>query len=179
MVLHTDRLVLEPCTQSHFEGLHAINADPEVMRFITGRAETREETHAVIERVQARWRRFGYSWWSFIEPSTRVIVGLGCLQNLRRCGSEPDPECPLEIGWRLRRDSWGRGLATEAGRAMGDYAFSVLGAQELLAVCDPENVASSGVMKRLGMRYRGLENWYTRPCATYVVSAADWRTTRC
>ena len=50
------------------------------------------------------------------------IVGAGCIQNLRRSGNTPDLDCPLEIGWRLRREKWGRGYATEAARAMANFA---------------------------------------------------------
>src|SRR6266446_10257101 len=51
----TARLRLEPFENGHLDGLNAMNADPEVMRYLTGRPETREETLAAIERVKARW----------------------------------------------------------------------------------------------------------------------------
>ena len=98
--LKTDRLRLVPCDDEHLEGLSALNSDPEVMRFISGRPETRSETQHMIDRVKARWTRYGYSWWSFIELASDQIVGAGCIQNLRRTGADPDLSCPLEIGWR-------------------------------------------------------------------------------
>jgi RimJ/RimL family protein N-acetyltransferase len=172
--LSTPRLRLEPCELSHLDGLHVVDGDPEVMRFITGSAETRDQTRAVIERVQARWARWGHSWWTFIALDTHEVVGAGCIQHLRRGGKEPDPECPLEIGWRLRRDRWHQGLATEAAVAMANFAFHRLGASTLYAVCDPQNVASMAVMKRLGMRFRGVENWYERALDTCEITAAEW-----
>src|SRR5689334_7315980 len=103
-ILTTARLRLEPFDLSHLDGLHEMNADPEVMRYITGRPETREETLAAIGRVQARWRGFGCSWWSLLDRTSGQVVGAGCIQNLRRTDSPlPDRTCPLEIGWRLRR----------------------------------------------------------------------------
>src|SRR5256885_4382293 len=138
-VLTTKRLRLEPCSPEHLPGLHALNADPEVMRYITGQPETVEQTRGMIERVQARWVDFGYSWWSFIELSTGDLVGAGCIQNLRRGDSpSPDPLCPLEIGWRLRRDRWRQGLAIEAARTMSDFAFDELKSAELFSVCHPD-----------------------------------------
>jgi RimJ/RimL family protein N-acetyltransferase len=172
--LHSQRLHLVPCADEHLDGLCAIDSDPEVMRYITGQPESREETVAVIERVKARWRRWGYSWWSFCERSSGEVIGSGCIQNLRRSGTDPDPDCPLEIGWRLRRDKWKQGFAIEAARAMAGFAFDKLQARVLLAVCRPENVASSGVMQRLGMRYRGIEEWYAQPLATYEMAREDW-----
>jgi len=174
LILTTARLRLEPCDDRHFEGMHALNADAEVMRYITGQPETREQTAAVIARVKARWVRFGYSWWSFIEPATEELVGIGCIQNLRRSGTEPDPSCPMEIGWRLRRDRWHRGLATEASVALARFAFDKLDAPELYAVCDAENLASAAVMERLGMRRRGIERWYERDLLTYTMTPEEF-----
>jgi len=174
-ILTTARLRLEPFDLSHLDGLHAMNADPEVMRYISGRPETREETLAVIERVQARWREFGYSWWSFVDRAGGQVVGAGCIQNLRRTDTPaPDPACPLEIGWRLRRDRWHQGLASEAAIAMADFAFGPLAAPELYAVCDPANAASAAVMQRMGMDDLGLGTWYGHSLQTYRTSAERW-----
>ena len=175
-VLTTARLRLEPMADAHLDGLNALNADPEVMRYISGQPETRAETQAIIERVKARWADVGYSWWTFFERDTGEIVGAGCLQNLRReAAPQPDRDCPMELGWRLRRDRWGRGYASEAAFAMVDWAFDTFAPGELLAVCEPANTASSGVMKRLGMRDLGLQRWYGKDMATFGIAAAEWR----
>ena len=175
-LLATARLRLEPFTDAHLEGIHAINSDAEVMRYISGQPETLEETRAGIERIKRRWATLGYSWWAFVETDSGEIVGSGCLQNLRHdVAAEPDPACPLEIGWRLRRDRWGRGLASEAARAMAGFAFDGLHVDELYAVCDPENSASAQVMQRLGMEHLGLQRWYGRDVTTYRTTATAWR----
>ena len=57
--LTTERLHLVPCMEEHLDGLYAMNSDPEVMRYLTGRPESREETRTMIERVRARWETFG------------------------------------------------------------------------------------------------------------------------
>ena len=125
-----------------------------------------------VERVKQRWIEFGYSWWSFIERDSGEIIGAGALQNLRHeATTSPDPSCPLEIGWRLRRDSWRKGLATEAERAIADFAFNTVHADQLYAVCHPDNTASANVMKRLGMQYVELQTWYGKNLATYQTTA--------
>ena len=174
--LATERLRLLPCIDEHLDGLHAIDSDPQVMRYITGRPYTRAETANVIERVKARWATVGYSWWSFIESASGQIVGAGCVQNLRHSGSEPDLTCPIEIGWRVRRDKWRQGIASEAAQAMAQFAFQRLGIEVLYAVCNPENQASMAVMKKLGMRRRGLEGWYAQQLMVYEMTASEWRT---
>ncbi len=88
---------------------------------------------------------------------------------------EMDLSCPLEIGWRVRRDKWRQGIAIEAARAMAQFAFARLRAEVLYAVCQPENKASMGVMVKLGMHYRGIEDWYGMKVTTYTLSAHQWR----
>ncbi len=175
-LLITSRLRLEPFTESHLAGLNKMNSDPEVMRYLSaGRPETLEETRAIIGRVMRRWEELGYSWWALIERETGELVGAGAVQNLRRETTlVPDLACPLEIGWRLRRDRWGQGLAVEAARAMGDFAFKELNALELFAVCDPANTASANVMRRLGMHELGVQRWYGKDLLTYRIHADQW-----
>jgi RimJ/RimL family protein N-acetyltransferase len=176
--LGTERLILIPCNDEHLEGLHAMNADPEVAHYLSGRPQTWAETEMMIARVKERWAKWGYSWWTFLERQSGDVVGAGCIQNLRRAGPEPDADCPLEIGWRVRRDRWRQGIAIEAARAMAQFAFDTLRAELLLAICDPANHASAGVMLKLGMRYRGLEHWLSKQVATYEISAATWRSSQ-
>ncbi len=168
-ILTTARLRLEPFDERHFDGIHAINSNPEVMRYITGRAETPDETHAVIARTAASWAGLGYSWWVWIEQSSGQVIGSGCVQNIER-----DLANPLELGWRLLPEKQGQGYAIEAAREMARFGFEVVNASCLYAVCDPANTPSAGVMQRLGMHYRGIERWYTRDTAAYSFTREQW-----
>jgi ribosomal-protein-alanine N-acetyltransferase len=179
-VLFTERLRLEPFNELHLEGLHAMNSRPEVMRYISGQPETREQTAASIARVQRCWAAWGTSWWALIEAQSGRIVGAGSVQHLRR-EAEPVADLellranPLEIGWRLHPDFWHQGFASEAAVRMAAFAFEDLAVAELLAVRHPDNAASARVMDRLGMRLRGLEPWYGRTLATHVIDLAAWQ----
>ena len=168
-ILTTSRLRLEPMNDRHFDELFEMNSDPDVMRYITGKPDTPDDTRAMIERVKARWIEFGFSWWSFIELASGKVIGAGCIQHLGR-----DPANPLEIGWRLRQDKWSQGFASEAAQRMAAFAFGSLHADLLCAVCDQENVGSAHVMKKLGMHYRGIEKWYEMDTAVYEMSGSDW-----
>jgi RimJ/RimL family protein N-acetyltransferase len=168
-ILNTARLRFEPFDESHFDGLQGMNRDPEVQRYLLGRPETPEETLAGIARVRARWAALGYGWWVFIEHDSGELVGAGCVQHLGH-----EPANPLEIGWRLRRDRWGRGLATEAARELARYAFDVLDAPLVCAIRHPDNLPSQRVMARLGMRYVGLQTWHGDQVAVHELVRADW-----
>jgi RimJ/RimL family protein N-acetyltransferase len=168
-VLETSRLRMEPMTEAHFDGLYALNSDPDVMRYIRGVPDTIDDTHAMIKRVKERWVQHGFSWWSFIEKETGELIGAGAIQPL---GHQPGN--PHEAAWRLRKDKWGQGYAIEAAKRMAAFAFDTLDAPLLCAVCQPANVASSRVMERLGMHYTGEETWYGSPLSMYRITRDDW-----
>ena len=172
-ILTSARLRYEPFADEHFEGLAAMNADPEVMRYISGRPETADETHAAIARVRTRWEQWGYGWWTLLDAATGEVVGAACIQHLGK-----DPANPHEIGWRLRRASWGQGLATEAARTLAAHAFDVLDAPLLCAVCHPDNAASQRVMDKLGMRYTGMEAWDGDRVAVHALTRTEWLAAR-
>ncbi|MCE4555262.1 GNAT family N-acetyltransferase [Roseateles cellulosilyticus] len=168
-ILLTPRLRLEPLDDRHLDGLHEVNRDPEVMRYITGRPDTLADTQRMIDKVKSRWAEFGYSWWGFIRREDGAFIGSGCIQHLNR-----DPAGPLETGWRLRRDAWGQGYASEAARHMVGWAFATLKPERVCAVCDPANAASSTVMERLGMQFTGIGRWYDMDCKRYDITAREW-----
>ncbi|NCT84984.1 MAG: GNAT family N-acetyltransferase [Comamonadaceae bacterium] len=167
--LTTPRLRLEPLNDSHFAGLHDLNRDPVVMRYITGRPDTPEATQAMIDRVQQRWAELGHSWWAFIRRDDGKLIGCGGIQHLAR-----DLAGPLEVGWRLRQDAWGQGYASEGARHMVGWAFDTLRPELLCAVCHQDNRASAAVMERLGMSYTGTGRWYDMDCKRYDVTAGQW-----
>lgn len=169
-ILHSARLRFEPMREAHYDGLRVLNADPEVMRYISGQPETPEETRASIARVAQRWNTLGHSWWSIFEQDSGELVGAGCIQHLGH-----DPLNPHEIGWRLRPDRWGRGYAIEAAERMARFAFEQLEAPLLCAVCDPSNGRSVRVMEKLGMRLRGEETWHGQRVLAYGVERAAWQ----
>lgn len=168
--LTTSRLRLEPFNDTHFEGLFKLNSDPEVMRYITGKPDTRDDTIAMLERNKARWIESGFSWWSFIELKTQELIGAGYIQHLER-----NPENPIEIGWRLRQDKWHQGFASEAAHRMASFAFDAVGIDSLRAVCHQDNHGSAKVMKNLGMSYRGIEPWYGMDTAVYEITSRAWK----
>jgi len=164
-ILETARLRLEPFALAHAGALNLLDSDPAVMRHIgDGSTKSLDQTTAAIERVQGRWQRLGFAWWTIFEKGSGAAIGAACLQHL-----ENKDGAPLEIGWRLRTASQGKGYATEAGRAIIGFGFGKIGASCLLAVANPDNIRSRRVMERLGMTFRGTETHYGQPCIVFVL----------
>jgi RimJ/RimL family protein N-acetyltransferase len=161
-ILESPRLLLVPLADEHLPGLHAINSDAAVMTYIgDGAPLTLRQSQQMIDTVRQHWAERGMSWWALLDKDGGDMVGAAALQPLDERSTNPP-----EIGWRLRRSSWGRGYATEAAGAIVDYARR-LGQRRLVAIAHPANLASLAVMHRLGMLYLGLEAHDISPCAIF------------
>jgi RimJ/RimL family protein N-acetyltransferase len=143
-VLTTRRLRLEPLTEAHLDHLVELDSDPEVLRFIWGRALSREESlrHAA-KRFDPEGEARGIGAWAGFEGER--FVGWWTLQR------DPDDATTAELGYRLRRAAWGRGLATEGSRALLDHAFRTLALPRVWAGTMAVNAGSRGVMEKLGL----------------------------
>ena len=105
-----------------------------------------------------QWALRGHGQWALVEQATGRFVGRAGLHQPER------PEWPgLEVGWTLRRDAWGFGYATEAGRAAIAYAFGVLGRDEVVSVIAPSNLRSQAVARRLGLALSDEREMAWRP----------------
>lgn len=149
-VLHTERLELRPLTEEHLELLVELDSDPEVMRHITGRAGTRPEVEAQFpRRTDPAHAAQGLGFWAALPRDLDNFLGWFALKPPHK---SVYAEGALELGYRLRRAAWGRGYATEGGRALLSYGFDTLGQEVVGADAMVVNTGSTHVMDKLGMR---------------------------
>ena len=149
MLVETARLTLCAFDAGDIDLLAELDSDPAVMRYITGgRTTPRSEIEDdILPAFLSYYNRFdGYGFWAAIETETQEFVGWF---HLRPASGAPDDE--PELGYRLRRSVWGRGLATEGARALIEVAFARLGARRVVAETMAVNAASRGVMENAGM----------------------------
>lgn len=158
-ILRTGRLLLVPLSDHHVEFEVELDADPEVMRYLTGRAHTRAEVldqHARRMAVAARadglgfWVAFGAEGGS--APAPGEFAGLMMLPPAHGPDRSHDPATG-ELGYRLVRRFWRRGLAAEASRELLRYAFETVGLRRVVAQTMAVNAGSRGVMSAVGMRH--------------------------
>jgi RimJ/RimL family protein N-acetyltransferase len=148
--LETPRLVLRRYRDEDLDVLAAMNADPDVMRYIgDGRPGDRAATAAMLAGQRAHWAEHGFGRWAVERRTERDLIGF-CGVGYPTFAPEVMPS--PEIGWRLARSAWGQGYATEAALASRDHAFAVLGFDHLISLSDPRNVASHRVMAKIGLR---------------------------
>ncbi|SFH53025.1 GNAT family N-acetyltransferase [Planctomicrobium piriforme] len=157
-ILTTPRLRLRGWQAGDLPAFAAMNADPVVREFFPG-LMTREECEAMIARVTDHFDRDGFGFWAVELLATGQFIGMVGLQNVP-FESHFTPN--VEIGWRIAREFWGNGYATEAAQACLDLGFQTLGLKEIVAFTVPANLRSRAVMERLGMT-RNPEDDFDHP----------------
>lgn len=143
MIFSTERLLLRPLRTEDAEEVAALDADPEVMRYVGGPNGTVASAAAWITGLGSGSETTGF--WA-VEADGRFLGWLHL-----RLGEEPAYAHELELGFRLRRDAWGRGFATEASAALLHHAWTILAAPSVFAYTDEANASSRRVMEKVGM----------------------------
>jgi len=176
--LRTERLLLRRWREEDHEPFAALNGDPVVMEHFPATL-TRAESDRLIERIEACFCENGYGAWAVELPGEVPLAGFVGLwpQTDQRLTFAP----AVEIGWRLKRACWERGIATEAARAAIAFGLRELGLEEIVAFTTVGNGRSRAVMERLGMTrnpaedflHPGLEPGHTlAPHVLYRIGAA-------
>ena len=163
--LRTRRLVLRGMRADDLQPFAAMNANPEVMRYLgSGKPLTAAETWGLMARMLGQWGLRGYGFFALEDAATGRFVGRsGILHTL----DWPEPE----LAYGVDQPFWGQGLATESAVAIRDWGFSACGLKLLASFVRPDNAASIGVLRKLGAVRTGTltllgadaERWEHRP----------------
>jgi len=147
--LTTERLLLRPWRASDREPFAALNADPEVMRYFPAPL-TRAESDAMVDAIIENFAMRGWGLWAVEVIDCAPFVGF---VGLNVPGFETVFTPCVEIGWRLAREHWGKGYASEAARAALQHGFEDVGLDEILSWTATTNLQSQAVMARIGMTH--------------------------
>jgi [ribosomal protein S5]-alanine N-acetyltransferase len=161
----TNRFYLREITEQDLAGMFALDADPEVHRYLGNKPVTSmQETEVIIQNVRKQYQDNGIGRWAIIDKNTGVFIGWSGLKlekNLRK-GVEY-----YDLGYRLRREYWGQGIASESARLALDYGFNTLNLSEIFAAAQVANIASNKILQKVGLTfietfdYEGVAtNWY-------------------
>jgi RimJ/RimL family protein N-acetyltransferase len=129
------------------DALARLHAEETFWRYPFGRGWSRGETEAFLERTLARYTDPGLGVCAVVVRDTGELAGWAGLAVPQFL---PEILPAVEVGWRLGKQFWGRGYATEAGAEWVRHGFDVLALDEIVSIYEPDNVASGAVMKRLG-----------------------------
>jgi len=154
-ILATSRLILRRWQSADLEPFADLNADPVVMEYLPSPL-TREESDEFVDRIEWTFEEEGFGLWALEHRVTGQFLGFAGLWPAR---FEAHFTPAIEVGWRLARDHWGNGYATEAARAAMSHGFTQLGIEEIVSFTALGNVRSARVMERLGMSRRASEDF--------------------
>ncbi|MEV0603303.1 GNAT family N-acetyltransferase [Streptomyces sp. NPDC050315] len=175
ITLHTQRLTLRRWLPGDLQPMAAVNADPDVMRWIgNGATRSLTQTASGISSWEQEWDIEGFGLFAVeLRASGELagFVGLSVPHFL------PEVLPAVEIGWRLGRPYWGRGIATEAARAALDYGFRERGLERIISIAQRGNDASERIMRKLGMRLdrETVDPTCGRTVRVYVIDSPELR----
>jgi RimJ/RimL family protein N-acetyltransferase len=174
--LETPRLKLRALAEADVPALFAIFGDAESMRYWS-RPElaTIDEAEAMLRDIQKNGASGDFVQLGIARREDDLVIGTCTLHRIQRDHRR------AELGYILRRDHWGRGLAREALMALLDHAFGVLEFHRLEADVDPRNAASIRLLERLGFKLEGhlRERYFVagdiQDSSIYGLLAPEWR----
>jgi len=159
--LETERLILRRWRESDREPFAALNADPAVCEFFPVDSFSREQSDALIDRIEEEFETHGFGCWAVQVKEAQVKEGsplIGFVGLFVPTFEAHFIPC-VEIGWRLAREAWGQGYASEAAREVLRFSFEEGGLEALVSMTTVQNTRSRAVMERLGFRRDPAEDF--------------------
>ena len=164
--IETERLLLRALDLSDAEGMFELDSNPNVHIFV-GKKPVKhiEESVDQIKNIQHQYKTFGTGRWAVVLKETNEFIGWSGIKFItNEINNHKDF---YEIGYRFTEKHWGKGYATEAGKAFIDYAFNIMKVDALYAYADEGNQNSRKILEKLGLQYINsfeyegeLEVWY-------------------
>ena len=165
--IETDRLLLRMFGPEDLDELARLFSDPDVMRYVgEGQPVNREEADRALQSIIKHWQTHGFGRWAAVDKRTREFVGFGGLRSL--FGTP-------EVVYHLAPAHWGKGLATELGRASLRFGFEDRQFDRIVAIAKPLNTASVHVMEKLGMHFEKDARYYDIDVVEYAINRAEFQ----
>jgi len=182
LVLESERLLLRPVVESDLDSAIEILTDPVVMRYV---ADTYTEDRVIREMPLFMRRCAGgcIGIWTVLERATDEKLGSGILLPMPIDKDDTDwdlvvgdevPDGDIEVGYLLKPSAWGKGYAKEICDRLLKFAFEDSPLEEIVAVTDPENVASQNVLRKCGMVEEGMRRAYAEQCPGFRITRQQW-----
>lgn len=147
--LETDRICLREWLPEDSEPFSRMNSDPLIMEYFP-RVLDEAATDKLIGRFQDHFKQYGFGMYALENKETQKFMGFVGLAHVR----DIFPFGPtVEMAWRLEYEYWGKGFASEAARAVLDYAFNELKLNEVVAFSVYDNLRAIHMMEKLGMAH--------------------------
>ena len=145
-ILETPRLMMKKMTRADIDLLHQLTGDKEVMKFFP-HVLSLEETGQMLDKILSHYGRYGHCFWKVLLKASGDFVGIAGLLH-----QEIDGQVETEIAYRIKKEYWNNGYATEAALGCKEYGQGVLRKKRLVSMIHPKNDASKRVAGKLGAK---------------------------
>ena len=169
LISETDRMLIRPLSLDDLPALTSILSDPLVMKHSVRGICDEAATRQFIACSVSSYAALGVGPWALTDKRSSELIGF-CGVGLEAVKGTDE----INLGYRLAKHAWGRGLATEAARAVLDYVFGQKRLSSVVALIEPEHTASLRVAEKLG--FSAFENidFHGRPVRLYRMTLAQW-----
>jgi RimJ/RimL family protein N-acetyltransferase len=167
--IETERLFLRVYSPEDLDARHAIRNDPDIFQYFPPyyTPPTREKVAKAIALSIRRWQERGFGEFAVIERASGELIGYCGLMNL-------DNTEEIEIYYGFPKKFWGKGYATEAARAVLNFAFNEANLAQVVGVTNPKNTASQKVLQKIGLKYQGQIQCYQMDCSYFRISRVEF-----
>ncbi|HEX5378319.1 MAG TPA: GNAT family N-acetyltransferase [Phenylobacterium sp.] len=148
-MIETDRLILRAYGEGDREDFAGLNGDPRVGAWLSGPLD-RAQSDAFMDRISTHIAKHGFGYWAAERKADGRLIGFVGLATIEAGALPVGPA--VEMGWRLIPEVWGQGLASEGAKAALAWGFANIDTPEIIALTADTNLASQGVMRKIGMR---------------------------
>lgn len=166
IVVETERLILREILPTDVDGLFNLDSDPEVHRYLGNKiVKDKDQIVDLINFIRQQYIDNRIGRWAIIDKENNDFMGWSGLKFVTEITNNHNNY--FDLGYRLIKKYWGKGIATEAALASLEYAFNKLNTDEVFAMADCENSASNKILKKVGFHFietfklDGItHNWY-------------------
>ena len=168
-ILETERLLLREFVKEDFLDLFRMNRDKEIMQYVgDGSTRSYEEQIEELDRLILNYaKRPGLGIWATLLKDSHTFIGGSGLVYY-----DNTPE--IEIGYRILKEHWNQGYATEASIALLQYGFEQLGLKKIVSSAHVDNIASRRVMEKIGLKFKDFRFHYSCRQAYYEMLLEDY-----
>ncbi len=169
-IIETKRLRLRKFVIADATTLQKNLSDKDVMKFSISGPLNIKETQIFLEKIIESYEKYGFGKLAIMHKDTNKLIGI--------CGLHKviigENESKIELGYRLAKEFWGKGLATEAAYAVLDHRFTNLQLNEIISCVDEENISSIKVSKKIGMTFWKVCSFFGKQCQIYRITRNKW-----
>ncbi len=160
--IHTERLVIQPMDEGHFEDIFNLDSRPEVVEFIHGKVlPIQEQKTQLLWHIEEAKKHRGLGLGVFYSKEDGRFVGRGNLNHIRN-------KKQVHLGYRILPEEWRKGYATEVCQAFLQYGFRELNLEKIFGLTHPKNTGSQKVLEKCGLKYEGKKEAYDTVCHFYA-----------